>query len=156
LNAGARPIGQIGSDRGMFVVDTSAIIGATERVRQTPSLIEMIVDAVTDTEIAVTEITLGELRHSVAAARDTVAAAQRRRTLNAFSEMLTLSIHNDRDVLDQYAVVRTRQPRCGQNDTWIIAICAALGATLVTEDDDMRKLADANKTEVLFLRSEPG
>lgn len=137
----------------MHIIDTSAIIGMVERVGQTPSLRQMLHEAADDDDIATTEITLGELQHGVFAATIPSVAQRRQRTHQAISQLRVYSIADSPTTTERYAALRVLQPRCGQNDTWILAICAAAGGTLVTEDERLAELATAATTPSLLLSS---
>ena len=89
-------------------------------------------------ELAVSNITIGELRAGVLVA-DTVEARERRlRTLTAALELDPIPV--DDAVAAEWAKLRvmlreTRQ-RMPVNDSWIAATAMAYGIPVVTQDDD--------------------
>lgn len=94
-------------------------------------------DALPD-ELAVSIITIGELRAGVLVA-DTVEARDRRlRTLTAALELDPIPV--DEAVAAQWARLRVLLRDSGQrmpvNDSWIAATAMAHGVPVVTQDDD--------------------
>ncbi len=92
--------------------------------------------------VAVSIITIGELRAGVLSAIDTSTRAQRLATL---THALTLDpVAVDDDVADAWARLRLRLRERGQrmpvNDSWIAATAMALGVPVITQDDDYIKL----------------
>ena len=90
------------------------------------------------TEIAVSVITIGELRAGVLAAAD---VATRNRPLATLTEALALEpVPVDDAVAEAWAalLVRLRDHglRMPVNDSWIAATAIALGVPIVTQDDD--------------------
>lgn len=89
-------------------------------------------------ELAVSVITLGELRAGVLAARD---VPTRDRRLTTLAEVLRLEpLPIDRAVADAWAVLRLSLRDAGLrmpvNDSWIAATALAHGVPLVTQDMD--------------------
>jgi predicted nucleic acid-binding protein len=88
--------------------------------------------------LAVSVVTLAELRAGVLAARD-LEARDRRLTTYAFVRGLDL-VPVDADVAEAWAVLRVRLRDLGLkmnvNDSWIAATAIALGVPLVTQDAD--------------------
>lgn len=94
-------------------------------------------DALPD-ELAVSIITIGELRAGVLVA-DTVDARERRlRTLTAALELDPLPV--DEAVAAEWAklrvLLRDTQQRMPVNDSWIAATAMAHGVPVLTQDDD--------------------
>jgi len=95
-------------------------------------------DALPD-RIAVSVITVGELRAGVLAAGD---LATRDRRLTTLAAVLALSpVPVDDDVAAAWArlrlALRERGRRMAVNDSWIAATAIALDVPLVTQDDDL-------------------
>jgi predicted nucleic acid-binding protein len=87
-------------------------------------------------EIAVSVITIGELRAGVLAAADVHTRDRRLRTLVA---ALTLDpVPIDAEVADRWAhlrvLLRLTGQRMGVNDSWIAATAMALGVPVITHD----------------------
>jgi predicted nucleic acid-binding protein len=86
--------------------------------------------------LAVSVVTLAELRAGVLAARD-LEARDRRLTTYAFVRGLDL-LPVDGDVAEAWAILRVRLRdqglAMGVNDAWIAATAIALGVPLVTQD----------------------
>jgi predicted nucleic acid-binding protein len=95
------------------------------------------VDAVPE-ELAVSVITIGELRAGVLAAADVPTRAQRLATLEAASTLSPVPI--DGNVADAWAALRAALHAAGRrmpaNDSWIAATALHLGVPVVTQDDD--------------------
>jgi len=90
------------------------------------------------TEIAVSVITIGELRAGVLAADD---VETRNRRLATLTEALALEpVPIDDAVAEVWATLRVRLRELGLrmpvNDSWIAATALALGVPVVTQDDD--------------------
>ncbi len=88
-------------------------------------------------ELAVSVITIGELRAGVLAATDVSTRDRRLRTLTAALELDPVPI--DTAVADRWATLRVllrdRGLRMGVNDSWIAATALALGVPVLTQDD---------------------
>lgn len=89
-------------------------------------------------EIAVSVITVGELRAGVLAAGD---VPTRDRRLSTLAEVLRLEpLPVDRTVADAWARLRLGLRDTGQrmpiNDSWIAATAMAHGVPLITQDED--------------------
>jgi predicted nucleic acid-binding protein len=94
--------------------------------------------------LAVSVITIGELRAGVLAATDTATRDLRLDTLTA--ALLLEPIPVDAEVASAWARLRLALRDAGQrmpvNDSWIAATAMALGVPVVTQDDDFPTLAD--------------
>jgi predicted nucleic acid-binding protein len=88
-------------------------------------------------ELAVSVITIGELRAGVLAASDVTTRDRRLRTLTAALELDPIPI--DTAVAEHWATLRVllrdRGLRMGVNDSWIAATALALGVPVLTQDD---------------------
>ena len=95
------------------------------------------VDALTD-RLAVSVITIGELRAGVLAAADLLARDRRLATLTAALALDPVPV--DKEVAAAWArlrvLLRERGQRMPVNDSWIAATAMALGVAVVTQDDD--------------------
>lgn len=93
-------------------------------------------------ELAVSVITIGELRAGVLAATDVSTRDRRLRTLTAALELDPIPI--DTAVADRWATLRVllrdRGLRMGVNDSWIAATALALGVPVLTQDDGFPEL----------------
>ncbi len=87
-------------------------------------------------ELAISVITVGELRAGVLAANDLATREQRLRTLTAVMSITPVPI--DAAVADRWAhlrvLLRDAGRSMGVNDSWIAATAMALGVPLVTQD----------------------
>lgn len=94
-------------------------------------------------ELAVSTITIGELRAGVLAAPDVTTRDQRLATLTVAMTLDPVGI--DDDVAAQWArlrvVLRDSGQRLSVNDSWIAATALALGVPIVTQDDDYIDIA---------------
>jgi predicted nucleic acid-binding protein len=94
--------------------------------------------------LAVSVITIGELRAGVLAATDTATRDLRLDTLTA--ALLLEPIPVDAEVANAWARLRLALRDAGKrlpvNDSWIAATAMALGVPVVTQDDDFPTLAD--------------
>ena len=95
-------------------------------------------------ELAVSIITIGELRAGVLAASDVTTRDTRLATLTAAMTLDPIAI--DDDVAAQWARLRVLLRDSGQrmpvNDSWIAATAMALQVPIVTQDDDYINLAE--------------
>ena len=95
-------------------------------------------------ELAVSIITIGELRAGVLAASDVTTRDTRLATLTAAMTLDPIAI--DDDVAAQWARLRVMLRDSGQrmpvNDSWIAATAIALQVPIVTQDDDYINLAE--------------
>jgi len=111
------------------IADTSIFI-VEETVRP------LDVDGLPD-ELAVTVITIGELRAGVLAATDITTRDRRLRTLTAALDLDPIPI--DAGVAEHWATLRVllrdRGLRMGVNDAWIAATALAYDVPVVTQDD---------------------
>ena len=93
--------------------------------------------AVLPDEVAVSVITIGELRAGVLAATDLTTRDRRLRTLTAALELDPVPI--DTSVAEHWATLRVALRdsglRMGVNDSWIAATALALGVAVLTQDD---------------------
>lgn len=89
-------------------------------------------------ELAVSVVTIGELRAGVLAAADLDTRDRRLRTLTAALALEPVPI--DQEVAEQWARLRLRLRdqglRMGVNDSWIAATAMALAVPVVTQDDE--------------------
>ena len=95
-------------------------------------------------ELAVSIITIGELRAGVLAASDVTTRDTRLATLTAAMTLDPIAI--DDDVAAQWARLRVMLRDSGQrmpvNDSWIAATAMALQVPIGTQDDDYINLAE--------------
>ena len=93
-------------------------------------------------QLAVSVITIGELRAGVLAADAVRVRARRLATLTAAMELDPIPI--DEDVAEQWArlrvLLRDSAQRMPVNDSWIAATAMALNVPVVTQDDDYVRL----------------
>jgi predicted nucleic acid-binding protein len=93
-------------------------------------------------ELAVSIVTVGELRAGVLAANDVRVRALRLTTLTAALELDPVPV--DDDVAAQWArlrvLLRDRRRRMPVNDSWIAATAMALQVPVVAQDDDYVEL----------------
>ena len=124
------------------LADTSVFIGLESR---RPLNIELLPD-----ELAVSIITIGELRAGVLATNDVAVRDLRLRTLTRALELAPIPINAD--VADSWAMLRVslrdRGLRMPVNDSWIAATALALGVPVVTQDDDYIQLPGLNVIRV--------
>ena len=121
------------TERGL--ADTSVFIA-----RETPRPIDL--DALPD-RLAVSVITIGELRAGVLAASDTTVRDRRLDTLTAALSFEPIPI--DVEVANAWARLRLALRDAGLrmpvNDSWIAATAMALDVPIVTQDHDFATLA---------------
>ena len=121
------------TERGL--ADTSVFIA---RETRRPIDIEAMPD-----RLAVSVITIGELRAGVLAATDTVIRDRRLDTLTAALALEPIPI--DVEVASAWArlrlALRDADVRMPVNDSWIAATAMALSVPVVTQDDDFPALA---------------
>ena len=95
-------------------------------------------------ELAVSIITIGELRAGVLAASDVMTRDMRLATLTVAMTLDPVAI--DDDVAAQWArlrvMLRDSGVRMPVNDSWIAATAMALQVPIVTQDDDYINLAE--------------
>jgi predicted nucleic acid-binding protein len=95
-------------------------------------------------EVAVSVITVGELRAGVLAATTVEVKARRLDTLTAALELDPLPV--DDDVAAAWSLLRLLLRNSGQrmpvNDSWIAATALAHGVPVVTQDDDFPDIED--------------
>lgn len=101
-------------------------------------------------ELAVSVVTIGELRAGVLAASDVDVRDRRLATLTAALELDPVPV--DESVAAEWARLRVLLRNSGQrmpvNDSWIAATALALGVTVVTQDDDFPDLDRLHVTRV--------
>lgn len=101
-------------------------------------------------ELAVSIITIGELRAGVLAADSVVVRDRRLGTLTAALRMQPVPV--DEAVAAQWARLRVLLRDSGQrmpvNDSWIAATALALGVPVVTQDDDFPALDELTTIRV--------
>lgn len=101
-------------------------------------------------EIAVSVVTIGELRAGVLATSD---VATRNRRLTTLTEALAFDpIPIDERVAEEWARLRVELRDSGQrmpvNDSWIAATARSMGVPVVTQDTDYVQIPDL---EVIFV-----
>jgi predicted nucleic acid-binding protein len=100
--------------------------------------------------LAVSVITIGELRAGVLAATDTVIRDRRLDTLTAALSLEPIPI--DLEVATAWTrlrlALRDADLRMPVNDSWIAATAMALGVPIVTQDEDFPPLADLDVIRV--------
>lgn len=93
-------------------------------------------------ELAVSIVTIGELRAGVLAANDVLVRERRLTTLTAALELDPVPL--DDDVAAQWAklrvLLRDMERRMPVNDSWIAATAMALQVPVVAQDDDYVEL----------------
>ena len=101
-------------------------------------------------ELAVSVVTIGELRAGVLAATDVDARDRRLATLTAALQLDPVPI--DDTVAAEWArlrvVLRDRRQRMPVNDSWIAATAMALGVPVITQDDDFPEVPDLDVVRV--------
>jgi predicted nucleic acid-binding protein len=106
-------------------------------------------DALPD-ELAVSVITIGELRAGVLAATNVADRDRRLATLTAALRLDPVPV--DEAVAAEWArlrvLLRDSARRMPVNDSWIAATALALGVPVVTQDDDFPDLADLDVIRV--------
>jgi predicted nucleic acid-binding protein len=117
--------------RRRAIADTSLFIGLEARRFDSTSL--------ADLDLAVSVITLGELRLGVvSASRDPEAASQRLATYEVARQFEPLPV--DERVSDVWAVLvaklRANRRKAPINDTWIAATALAYNVPVATQDND--------------------
>ena len=124
------------------IADTSVFI-ASETGRP-------ILEASLPDELAVSVITIGELRAGVLAAADERARDQRLATLTAALSLGPVPI--DEDVAAAWSLLRLRLRdhglAMGVNDSWIAATAISLGVALVTQDHEIQAIDDLSVIRV--------
>lgn len=100
--------------------------------------------------LAVSVITIGELRAGVLAATDAVIRDRRLDTLTAALSLEPVPI--DVEVANAWArlrlALRDAGVRMPVNDSWIAATAMALGVPIVTQDDDFPRLTELDVVTV--------
>lgn len=103
-------------------------------------------------EVAVTVVTLSELRHGVLAAVDHATRAVRLKTLDA-AKLLGPALVIDEPVGDELARLRVALAAEGRSmkvmDAWIAATAVAHGASICTQDADFDALEHAGLVEIV-------
>ncbi len=116
------------------LADTSVFIGLESR---RPLNVELLPD-----QLAVSVITIGELRAGVLATNEVTVRDLRLRTLTRALELSPIPINTE--VADAWATLRVllrdRGLRMPVNDSWIAATALALGVPVVTQNDDYTQL----------------
>ena len=130
-----------GSRADVGLADTSLFIAHEQRrpTRDEPP-----------TRVAVSVITIGELRLGVLVAPDDATRARRLGTLSRAEALETLPV--DRDVAGAWAALRVALRNSGRrvplNDSWIAATAMAHGIPVVTQDDDYDDVPDLDVIRV--------
>ena len=95
-------------------------------------------------ELAVSAITIGELRAGVLAATDTTTRDRRLSTLTAARALNPIPV--DEAVAAAWArlrlALRDKKLKMPVNDSWIAATAIALGIPVITQDDDFPSLGE--------------
>jgi predicted nucleic acid-binding protein len=101
-------------------------------------------------DLAVSVITIGELRAGVLAAEEVELRDRRLRTLTAAASLESVPV--DERVAESWAklrlVLRDRDQRMPVKDSWIAATAMALGIPVVTQDEDY---VDLDLLEVIHV-----
>jgi len=101
-------------------------------------------------ELAVSVITVGELRAGVLAAESVEVRDRRLATLTAALQLDPVPV--DETVATEWArlrvLLRDTQQRMPVNDSWIAATAMALGVPVVTQDDDFPLVEGLSVTRV--------
>ena len=122
--------------KGRAIVDTSVFIAPEADRPLTTSRLP--------SEVAVSTITIGELRAGVLAATDLRSRDQRLRTLTAALQLDPLPV--DSTVAERWAALRIQLRdaglRMGVNDSWIAATAMALHVPVATQDDGFPDTVD--------------
>jgi predicted nucleic acid-binding protein len=107
-------------------------------------------DFLTPYELAVSIITIGELRAGVLAADDIQIRDLRLSTLSRAMSLDPISI--DDRIAEQWArlrvLLRLAHKRMPVNDSWIAATAMAMAIPIVTQDDDFVKLEELSVIRV--------
>ncbi len=102
-------------------------------------------------EVAVSVVTIAELRLGVRVATDDSTRAIRQQTLDAAHGSTVLAV--DADVAEVWADMRAHLARTGRrvrvNDLWIAATAAVHHLPVVTQDDDFDVVAGVRGLEVI-------
>ncbi len=124
------------------LADTSVFIA---RETQRPMAVEVMPD-----RLAVSVVTIAELRAGVLAASDADVRDRRLDTLTAALSLEPIPI--DVDVANAWArlrlALREADLRMPVNDSWIAATAMALGVPVVTQDDDFPAVANLKVIQV--------
>jgi len=116
------------------LADTSMFIARESRRPFNASLLPV--------ELAVSAITIGELRAGVLTAVDLASRTQRLDTLTTAMKLEPIPV--DDEVATQWALLRVTLrdlgARMGINDSWIAATAMALAIPVATQDDDFPEL----------------
>lgn len=100
--------------------------------------------------VAVSVVTVAELRAGVLAAKDTDTRSLRLATLEVVSDLAPLPI--DEAVAHHWARLRVLLAEAGRrinvNDLWIAATAVANGLAIVTQDDDFDPLVESGLTVI--------
>ncbi len=101
-------------------------------------------------ELAVSVITIGELRAGVLAASTVDVRDRRLATLTAALDLDPVPV--DESVAAEWArlrvLLRDSRQRMPVNESWIAATALALGVAVVTQDDDFPDIEGLNVTKV--------
>ena len=101
-------------------------------------------------ELAVSIITIGELRAGVLAAADVITRDRRLGTLTAALQLDPVPV--DEAVAAEWArlrvLLRDTAQRMPVNDSWIAATAMALDVPVVTQDDDFPEVGDLSVVRV--------
>lgn len=145
-----------------YLVDTSSVIGMTERANQQPSLRDLMVKIDRDEAFCISIAALGELHHAVHAATDDETRERRRETLDTASLLTVVPIPladtpgQAVEWLDTYGRLSAKyREQLSIADRWILTTAASLDLHLVTEDEALHEAADTERFAVTLTTSHP-
>jgi len=126
------------------ILDTSYFVGYEQGRLTNPEVLPPV--------LAVSVVTLAELRLAVLNARDTVEQARRLMTLELAVKSQAVPI--DEVIAFQWAVLRSAARSLSQsriNDLWIAATAMALRVPVITQDDGFARLAEVGGPKVIRI-----
>ena len=126
------------------ILDTSYFVGYEQGRLTNPEVLPPM--------LAVSVVTLAELRLAVLNARDTVEQARRLMTLELAVKSQAVPI--DEVIAFQWAVLRSAARSLSQsriNDLWIAATAMALRVPVITQDDGFARLAEVGGPKVIRI-----
>lgn len=144
-----------------YLVDTSSVIGMTERTNQQPSLRDLMKEVDRDDAFCISVLALGELHHAVQAAVDRRARKQRQATLDRASLLTAVPVPLADNPAQTTAWLTTYGRlaaeygrRVGGFDRWILTSAIQLRLHLLTEDARLSAAAEAEGVAVTLMTSE--
>jgi tRNA(fMet)-specific endonuclease VapC len=124
-----------------FLLDTNAV---SSLIRDDPRMLSWVAQLAPADRIVTCTICRGEILFGL----EKLPAGQRRATPQAKAEIVLASIPCESvppAVADHYARVKAAQQRLGlsldENDLWIASTAFAIGATVVSNDTDLRRIS---------------